>query len=46
MVVVVSLDVADSTEPELRQEILKLQRRVQKLAALFRLVPDGVASPR
>ena len=35
--VVVSLDVADLTEPELRQEILKLRRRVQKLAALLRL---------
>jgi hypothetical protein len=35
---VVSLDVADLTEPELRQEILKLRRRVQKLAALVRLV--------
>jgi hypothetical protein len=36
--VVVNLDVADLTEPELRQEILKLRRRVQKLAALLRLV--------
>src|SRR6266852_386866 len=35
--VVVCLDVADLTEPELRQEILKLRRRVQKLAALLRL---------
>jgi transposase InsO family protein len=35
--VVVSLDVAALTEPELRQEILKLRRRVQKLAALLRL---------
>jgi putative transposase len=35
--VVVSLDVADLTEPELRQEILKLRRRVEKLAALRRL---------
>ena len=35
--VVVSLDVADLTEPELRQEILKLRRRVEKLAALLRL---------
>jgi hypothetical protein len=34
--IVVSLGVADFTEPELRQEILKLQRRAQKLAALFR----------
>jgi len=35
--VVVSLDVADLTEPELRREILKLRRRVQKLTALLRL---------
>jgi hypothetical protein len=35
---VVRLDVADLTEPELWQEILKLRRRVQKLAALLRLV--------
>ena len=35
--VVVSLDAADLTEPELRQEILKLRRRVEKLAALLRL---------
>ena len=35
--VVVGLDVADLTEPELRQEVLKLRRRVQKLAALLRL---------
>ena len=35
--VVVTLDVADLTEPELRQEILKLRRRVEKLAALLRL---------
>ena len=35
--VVVGLEVADLTEPELRQEILKLQRRVEKLAALLRL---------
>ena len=34
---VVCLDVADLTEPELRQEVLKLRRRVQKLAALLRL---------
>jgi putative transposase len=31
------LDVADLTEPELRQEVLKLRRRVQKLTALLRL---------
>jgi hypothetical protein len=36
--VVVSLDVAALTEPELRQEILMLRRRVQKLAALLRLM--------
>jgi hypothetical protein len=35
---VVSLDVADLAESELRQEILKLRQRVQKLAALLRLV--------
>lgn len=33
----VSLDVANLTELELRQEILKLRRRVQKRAALLRL---------
>ena len=36
--VVVGLDVADLTEPELRQEVLNLRRRVQKLRALLRLV--------
>ena len=35
--VVVSVDVADLTERELREEVLKLRRRVQKLAALLRL---------
>ena len=35
--VVVSLEGADLTESELRQEILKLRRRVEKLAALLRL---------
>ena len=35
--VVGSLDVVDLTEPELRQEIVKLRRRVEKLAALLRL---------
>ena len=35
---VVSLDVADLTEPELRQDILQLRRRVEKLAALLQLV--------
>ena len=34
--VVVCLDVADPTEPELRQEVLRLRRRVQKLTALLR----------
>jgi hypothetical protein len=34
---VVSLHGLDLTEPELRQEILTLQRRVDKLAALVRL---------
>ena len=33
----VSLDVANLTELELRQEVLKLRQRVQKLAALLRL---------
>jgi putative transposase len=36
--VVVGLDGADLTEPELRQEVLTLRRRVQKLTALLRLV--------
>jgi hypothetical protein len=36
--VVVCLDGADLTEPELRQELLKLRRRVQKLTALLRLM--------
>ena len=35
--VMVGLEVADFTEPELRQEILKLRRRVKKLTALLRL---------
>ena len=35
--VVVSLEVADLTELKLRQEVLTLRRRVQKLAALLRL---------
>jgi hypothetical protein len=34
---VVSLEGADLTEPELRQEILTLRRRVEKRAALLRL---------
>src|SRR5262245_22078606 len=36
--VIASLDAANLTELELRQEILRLHRRVQKLAALLRLV--------
>ena len=36
--VVGCLDVADLTEPELQQQVLKLRRRVQKLTALLRLV--------
>ena len=35
--VVVSLDIADLTELELRREVLKLRRRIHKLAALLRL---------
>ena len=35
--VVVCLDVADLTEAELRQEVLKLRRRVRKLTALLQL---------
>jgi hypothetical protein len=34
---VVGLDVVDFTEPELRQEVLKLRRRIRKLTALLRL---------
>ena len=37
LTVVMSLDVANRAEPELREEILKLQQRVEKLAALLRL---------
>jgi hypothetical protein len=37
--VVVGLEVADLMEPELRQEILKLRLRVEKLAALLRMAP-------
>jgi hypothetical protein len=33
---VVCLDVADLTEPELRQEVLKLRRHVRKLTAVLR----------
>ena len=48
--VVVCLDVTELTEPELRQEVLKLRRRVRKLTALLRLAPPcckrpGFASP-
>jgi putative transposase len=35
--VVISLEVADLTEPELRHEIVKLRRHVEKLAALLQL---------
>ena len=42
--VVVCLDVADLTEPDLRQEVLQLRRRVQKLTALLRLVLAGGAA--
>jgi hypothetical protein len=35
--VVVSLDVTDLKESELRQEVLELRRRVKKLTALLRL---------
>ena len=35
--VVVYVDVTELTEPELRQEVLKLRRRVRKLTALLRL---------
>jgi hypothetical protein len=48
---VVCLDVADLTEPELRQEVLKLRRRVLKLTALLRLAlvllrPSGFRAHR
>src|SRR5215472_5806556 len=36
--VVVCLDVTELTDPELRQEVVKLRRRVRKLTALLRLV--------
>ena len=42
--VVVGLEAAALTEPELRQEILKLRRRVKKLTALLRLTLDLVLS--
>src|SRR5688572_27593862 len=44
--VVVSLDGANLTELELRQEILRLRRRVQKLAALLRLTLAVAAGRR
>jgi len=34
---VISVDIGNLTEAELRQEILKLRQRVEKLAALLRL---------
>jgi hypothetical protein len=34
---VISVEVANLTDAELRQEILKLRQRVEKLAALLRL---------
>jgi hypothetical protein len=37
LTVVISLEVADLTEPELRHEIVKLRRHVEKLAALLQL---------
>jgi hypothetical protein len=43
--VVVGLDVADLTEPELRQEVLKLRRRVQKLRALLLVVRMAQENP-
>ena len=48
--VVVTLERSDLTEPELRQEIRKLRRRVEKLAALLQfalalLHPSGSDSP-
>ena len=36
--VVVCLDVTELTEPELRQEVVRLRRRVRKLRSLLRLV--------
>jgi hypothetical protein len=44
--VVVSLEVADLMEPELRQEILRLRRRVEKLAAPIRVLRDMPVSQR
>jgi hypothetical protein len=42
----VCLDGADLTEPELRQEVLKLRRRVRKLTALVRCVNPISLTPR
>jgi len=42
---VVGLEVADFTEPELRQEILKLRRRLKKLTALLRLTLSSRQGP-
>jgi hypothetical protein len=44
--VVVCLDDADLTDPELRQELLKLRRRVQKLTVLLRLLVALLRSSR
>jgi len=44
--VVISLDVAEVTESELRQEILKLRQRVEKRAALLRLALALLTNPR
>ena len=41
---VVSLEVPNLTEPELRQELLTLRRRVEKLAALLRLAITGAVA--
>ena len=42
----ISLDVAEVTESELRQEILKLRQRVEKRAALLRLALALLTNPR
>jgi hypothetical protein len=43
--VVVCVDVTELTEPELRQEVHKLRRRVQKLTALLRRSNSNGTSP-
>ena len=43
--VVVCLDVTELTEPELRQEVLKLRRRGRKLTALLRLALALLQTP-